>query len=159
VTGVRRVTLLICGEAMRGDDGVADIVLAALPASTRALADVRPVGQLMPDDLLDCEGPVIMVDAVDGPPPGEIVDLPLSALLAADSGVNPGSSHALPLPITLAVAKQLRGALPEGRFVGLAADSYEIGAGLSPAVRDAVPVCAASLDHWVRVLAHETRAG
>jgi hydrogenase maturation protease len=156
---MQRVTLLICGEAMRGDDGVADVVLAALPASTRALVDVRSVGQLMADDLLDCGGPLIMVDAVDGPPPGEIVDLPLTALLEADSGVNPGSSHALPLPITLAVARQLRGGLPEGRFVGVAAASYDIGAALSPVVREAVPACAASLNHWVRVLAHEPRAG
>jgi hydrogenase maturation protease len=156
---MRRVTLLICGEALRGDDGVADMVLAALPASTRALADVRSVGQLMPDDLLDCAGPLIMVDAVNGPPPGEIVDLPLTALLEADSGGKLGSSHALPLPIALAVAQQLRGTLPEGRFVGVAAGSYDIGAALSPAVREAVPACAASLNHWVRVLAHEPRAG
>jgi hydrogenase maturation protease len=99
-----------------------------------------------------------MVDAVEGPPPGQIVDLPLTVLLDADSGVNPGSSHALPLPITLAIAARLRGTLPEGRFVGVAAGSYELGAALSPAVRAAVPACAASLNHWVRVLAHEMRA-
>lgn len=155
---MRRVTLLVCGDALRGDDAVAGAVLEALPASTLALADVRHVGQLMPDDLLGTNGPIILLDAVEGPAAGEVIDLPLASLLEAHgSGINPASSHALPLPITLAIAERLGGGLPEGRFVGIAGSDYRIGAPLSPRVRDAVPRCAARLNHWVRALAHPTR--
>jgi hydrogenase maturation protease len=156
---MRRVTLLVCGESMRGDDGVAASVVEALPASTRALVEVRRVGQLMPDDLLGTNGPVILVDAVEGPAAGVVIDLPLASLLEAhESGISPASSHALPLPITLAIATRLGGGPPEGRFVGIAGSDYRIGAPLSPTAREAVPHCAARLNHWIRVLAHETRA-
>jgi len=96
---------------------------------------------------------------VEGPAPGEIVDLPLTSLLEAHAaGISPASSHALPLPITLAIAARLAGKLPEGRFVGIAGADYAIGAPLTPAVRDAVRHCAERLHHWIRVLAHETRS-
>jgi hydrogenase maturation protease len=155
---MRKVVLLACGEPMRGDDALAVAVLDALPATTRAMVEVRPVGQLMPDDLHDVDGAVIVLDAVDGPAPGTVVDLPLSALTDAyDRGVTPASSHALPLPVTLGIVGRLPGGLPEGRFVGVAAADYTLGAPLSTAVRDAVPACAARVNHWVRALVHETR--
>ncbi|HEX9635619.1 MAG TPA: hydrogenase maturation protease [Candidatus Limnocylindria bacterium] len=157
---MRRVTLLACGDPMRGDDAVAATVVEALPASTLALVQVRQVGQIMPDDLLDTDGPLILVDAVKGPAPGEVIDLPLASLLdGQSSGIIPASTHALPLPITLAIAERLGGELQEGRFIGVAGGGYEIGAALSPAVREAVLPCAARLDHWIRVLAHESRTG
>jgi hydrogenase maturation protease len=156
---MRRVTLLLCGEPMRGDDAVAAAVIAALPAGTLGMVDVRHVGQLMPDDLMSTDGPVILVDAVEGLTPGEVVDLPLASLAAAHAaGISPGSSHALPLPITLGIVERLRGGLPEGRFVGVAGAAYGIGAPLSGAVREAVPACAARLSHWIRVLAHGSRS-
>lgn len=157
---IRRVTLLACGEPMRGDDAVADAVIAALPATTMGLVEVRHPGHLMPDDLLATRGPVILVDAVEGPAAGEVVDLPLASLMAAHAaGINPASSHALPLPVTLGIVERLRGGgLPEGRFVGVAGAGYGIGAPLSGAVRDAVPACAARLNHWIRVLAHASRS-
>jgi hydrogenase maturation protease len=160
MTGVRQVTLLVCGEPMRGDDGVASAVLSALPAATRSLARVVHVGQLMPDDLLTSGGgPVILLDAVAGPEPGEIIDLPLAALRdTGTTGISPASSHALPMPITVEVARLLGGGLPEGRFIGVAGASYGLGTDLSPAVQAAVPDCAQRLNHWIRVLAHETRA-
>ena len=64
---MRRVVLLVCGEPMRGDDGVAQAVLDVLSPETRRLTDVREVGQLMPDDLCDVgDAPVVLLDAVDG---------------------------------------------------------------------------------------------
>lgn len=153
---MRRVTLLVCGDPMRGDDAVAAMIVDALPASTLALVEVRHVGQLMPDDLLGANGPLILVDAVEGPAPGEVVDVPLASLVDAHgAGISPASSHALPLPITMAIAQRLAGALPSGRFIGVAGAGYGIGAPLSPRVADAVPGCAARLNHWIRVLAHE----
>jgi hydrogenase maturation protease len=154
---MRRVTLLVCGDPMRGDDALAWAVVDALPASTLALAEVRQVGQLMPDDLLGANGPLILVDAVEGPAAGDVIDMPLASLVSAHaSGLSPASSHALPLPITLAIAERLGGGLPEGRFVGIAGADYRIGAPLSPAVREAMPRCSARLNRWIRSLACET---
>jgi hydrogenase maturation protease len=155
---MRRVTILACGEQMRGDDGVAAAVVEALPAVTRAMAEIRLVGQLMPDDLLGVRSPIILLDAVHGPSAGTVVDMPLSALSKAhEAGISPASSHALPLHITLGIVDQL-GCLPEGRLVGIAGERFELASDLSPAVREAVATCAGRLHHWVRVLAHGSRA-
>jgi hydrogenase maturation protease len=155
---MRTVTVLVCGEPMRGDDGLAIAVLQHLPSTTHSLLRVEHVGLLTPDHLLAAEGPVILLDAVDGPPAGEVVDLPLGALLAAsEAGISPASSHGLPLRESIQIVERLGGALPEGRFIGVAGADYRLGASLSTAVRDAVPRCAERLNHWARVLAHGTR--
>ena len=153
-----RVVLLVCGEPMRGDDGVAQAVLDALPPEMRGLTDVREVGQLMPDDLCDLgDAPVVLLDAVDGIAAGELVDLPLTGLSdACARGLSPASSHALPIPLTLGVVEHLAGKLPEGRFLGVGAASYAIGASLSPPVQDAVSACCAQLGEWIRVLGGES---
>jgi hydrogenase maturation protease len=156
---MRRVSLLVCGEPMRGDDSVAQAVVNALPSATLRLVDVRRVGQLMPDDLLEGDGATILLDAVAGPAAGEVIDLPLASLVDAEAmEINPASTHALPPLVTLGIAARLRGSLPEGRFLGIAGRSYGIGSELSPEVRAAVPGCAARLDHWIRVLVHESRS-
>jgi hydrogenase maturation protease len=149
-----RVVLLVCGEPMRGDDGVGQAVLDALPPATRSLTDVREVGQLMPDDFHDLgDASIVLLDAVDGIAPGELVDLPLSSLGdACARGLSPASSHALPIPLTLGVVERLAGRLPEGRFLGVGAASYAIGAPLSPPVQEAVAACSAHLGEWIRVL-------
>ena len=155
---MRRVTVLVCGEPMRGDDAVAAAVLGRLRPTTLALLRVEQVGQLTPDHLLAVRGPVILLDAVDGPPAGEIIDLPLASLLSADAtGVRPASSHGVPMPMAIGIADRLGGGLPEGRFIGVAGAQYGLGARLSDAVTDAVPLCAERVDHWARVLAHGTR--
>src|SRR5688500_7034282 len=155
---MRTVTVLVCGEPMRGDDGVADAVLEHLPAATHTLLRMEHVGQLTPDHLLAAEGPIILLDAVDGPPAGEVVDMPLSALVAASrAGISPASSHGIPLPATIEIVERLGRTPPEGRFIGVAGADYRLGAPPSAAVRAAVPGCARRLNHWARVLAHGTR--
>jgi hydrogenase maturation protease len=155
---MRRVTLLVCGEPMRGDDAVADRIVGQLPATTRALAEVCHVGALMPDDLIGAGSPVIVVDAVHGLPAGSVIDLPIEALgELVEAGVAPGSTHALPLPMVLGLVEQLAGGLPEGRFVGVAGAAYGLGAPLSQDVVDALAPAAARLGHWIRVLAHARR--
>jgi hypothetical protein len=97
VSTVRRVTLLVCGDPMRGDDAVAGAILGALPATSRHLADIRDVSGLMPDDLLGAEGPLIILDAVHGPPAGTVVDLPkkgLHSLVVAGGSRSTGDGHA-----------------------------------------------------------------
>jgi hydrogenase maturation protease len=159
MSALRKVTVLVCGDAVRGDDAVGEAVMRALPATTHHLCEVRSVGALMPDDLIAAREPVIVLDAVHGPAPGTLVDLPLSALTdLAAAGVTPGSSHALPLPIVLGIVQRMAGRLPDGRFLGVAAQDFTLGAPLSPAVDRAVPGCAARLNHWVRALVHERRA-
>jgi hydrogenase maturation protease len=155
---MRRVTLLVCGEPMRGDDAVAERIVGLLPATTRSLADVCHVGALMPDDLMGVGGPMILVDAVHGLPPGSVIDLPIDALgELVEAGAAPGSTHALPLPMVLGLVEQLTGALPEGRFIGVAGWGYGLGSPLSEPVVDAVGPAAARLGHWIRVLAHARR--
>ena len=155
---MRRVTLLVCGEPMRGDDAVAERIVGGLPATTRALADVCHVGALMPDDLIGAGSPVILVDAVHGLPPGSVIDLPIEALgELVETGIAPGSTHALPMPMVLGLVEQLAGGLPEGRFIGVAGAGYGLGSPLSEPVADAVEPAAARLGHWIRVLSHARR--
>jgi hydrogenase maturation protease len=155
---MRLVTVLVCGEPLRGDDGVADAVIQHLPPATHSLLRIEHVGLLTPDHLLAADGPVILLDAVDGPPAGEIVDMPLSGLrAAADAGISPASSHGLPLPASIAIVERLGDAPVDGRFIGVAGADYRLGAPLSAAVHAAVPGCARRLNHWARVLAHGMR--
>jgi hydrogenase maturation protease len=152
---MRHVTILVCGEPMRGDDAVAEAIVRALPLTTRQLGEVCHVGGLMPDDLIAAGAPVIVVDAVRGLPAGTLVDVPLTALpeLAA-VGAAPESTHAIPLATVLGIVERLAGQLPEGRFIGVAAESDALGAPLSEPVREAVDACAARLGHWIRTLSH-----
>jgi hydrogenase maturation protease len=151
---MRRVTVLVCGEPMRGDDALAQALIDRLHPMTRHLVQVRHVGALMPDDLVDAAGPVIVVDAAAGPSAGEIVDLPLEAIGTPAAPVEIGSSHAIPLPVVIALARRMAGGRLEGRFVGVAGEDWELGAPISDAVRRSLPMAAAHLDHWIRVLAH-----
>jgi hydrogenase maturation protease len=158
MTPMRTVTILVCGDPMRGDDGIAAEILRRLPATTLHLADVRHVGGLMPDDLLSAPEPIIVVDAVAGAAPGEVIDLPLGRLRAGrGDALAPHSTHGLPMPAVLAIAERIRGELPEGRFIGIAGDEFGIGTAISDATLAAVPQAAARLGHWVRVLAHGQR--
>jgi hydrogenase maturation protease len=151
---MRPVTVLVCGDTMRGDDGVGAAIVDALAPTTEHLATVRHVGGLMPDDLVDVEGPVIIVDAACGPPPGEVVDLPLDAIGSTSGPVGIGSSHAIPLPAVLEMARAMSGGHLEGRFVGIAGSRWQLGQPLSAEVRAALPAASAHLAHWIRVLAH-----
>jgi hydrogenase maturation protease len=148
------LTILVCGEPMRGDDGVAFAVADALPSATRVELDIRHVGSLMPDDLVAVDGPVVILDAVAGPAPGCVVDLPLAAVAADGTSAPPArSSHALPLTATLGIVARLRdGGLPSGRFLGIGVERVGIGDRLSPAVAAAVPEAARRLASWIRLL-------
>lgn len=151
---MRTIRLLVCGEPMRGDDAVAAAILDRLPLTTRHLVTIWHVTAPMPDDLIDAPGPVIILDAVNGPAPGEVIDLPLAALLAPDRATSAASSHALPLPAVLQIVERIRGDLPEGRFIGVAGAQFALGAPLSASVRMSIPAATARLGHWIRVLAH-----
>jgi hydrogenase maturation protease len=153
MTGVRRPTLLVCGEPMRGDDALALRAVAALPAELLSRVDVREIGQLSPDELLDAAEPVIVIDAVSGPAPGELVDMDLASLSELRAGAPvAASTHALPLATAVALCVRLRGSAPEGRFLGMGGADYGIGVPLSEVVAESLPRLTAVIEDWIRAL-------
>ncbi len=158
----RRILVLACGEASRGDDAAgllaADVVrrwvagtgepprpLRGLLQALRDRIEVVTVGQLEPDDLLEVadDDAVVVVDAVRGVEPGSIVRRPLVDL--ASGGPAPRSSHTLPLRDVLGLAQTLRGSLPRGVFVGLGGSVFELGAAPSGPVLQGLAALAAAV--------------
>ena len=131
-----KCTVLVLGDAMRGDDGAA--LLAAKHLETAAIPDYRiwRVGQLGPDDLVAAlaEGPCVVLDAVRGVPPGEVVELPLASVADA-GGPQPASSHALPPGVIVRLAAALGARLETGTFLGIGGERFGLGEAISPAVR------------------------
>ena len=139
--GAGRLTVLVCGEPARGDDGVAFAAVAALPASVRDRVDIVVCGQLAADHLLDIpEGmPCIVLDAAVGVAPGEVVTMSLADVAARRGGGAPRSSHTLPPDQAISLATTLRGAPLPGVFVGIGGRSFGLGAELSPEVASGLP--------------------
>ncbi|HEX8941121.1 MAG TPA: hydrogenase maturation protease [Candidatus Limnocylindrales bacterium] len=148
--GRRPVRVLACGAADRGDDAVGLLAVRRLPADPAGLAEIREVGQLEVEALLDVpsRAACLVVDAAAGVSPGEVVILPLTEV--ARGGAAPFSTHGLPAEQVVALAEVLGGTLPRGSFVGLGIASVGVGSGLSPVV-------AASLDAFVAAIAGEIR--
>ncbi len=153
-TGARPpVRVILCGELLRADDGAPFLAAERLPSSVARLAEVRRVGQLDVQDLLDVPegGACVLVDTAVGVPAGRVVVVPLSEV-ARGEGAAPRSSHSLPPDPVLALAATLRGGLPEGSFVGLGGRSFGIGEPLSPEVQAAIGAFAAAIgDEVVRL--------
>jgi hydrogenase maturation protease len=114
---------------------LASAAVRALPASILALADVRCVPALRPEDLIELPASqrVVIVDAVVGPEPGELVRIDLDALAQARVAMPPSSSHQLPMPMVVGLAESI-GSHHDGVFLGLAGSSFELGAPISQPV-------------------------
>jgi hydrogenase maturation protease len=145
--------VLACGDELRGDDGVAAHAVRALPPEALAGAEVRIVDALQVEDLvaLPQEARVVIVDAVAGPPAGQLVELDLAVLGSGGAGSggagqleSVASSHQLPLAEVLALAGLLRGQPLAGRFVGVGIRSVAFGSGLSEPVVAALPALTAA---------------
>jgi Ni,Fe-hydrogenase maturation factor len=175
-----RIIVLACGDELRGDDGVALAVVGALPPAVLARAEVRIVRAVEVEDLvaLPVGSRVVIIDAVAGPTPGQLVEIELAALhgrapdrATPDAGassapdaavkhprtpgapdVSPTSSHQLPFPEVVALAGLLRNAPLEGRFVGVGIESVAFGSGLSRPVAAAVPALAEAVARAVQAL-------
>lgn len=140
------IVVFACGSELRGDDGVAPLAVRALPAAVAAGVDVRVLGAVAVEDLvaLPPGTKVVIVDAVVGPAPGQVVELDLAAFppgatdLAAPALITT-SSHQLPLGEVVALATLLRDAPIDGRFVGIGIRSVAFGSELSGPVADALP--------------------
>ena len=138
------VRLMVCGNADRGDDGVAlaaaATLLPSLPPALAPKLEVRRCPELRTEDLIDLPEimQVLIVDAVLGPSPGEVVTLPL-AQLAANPAFTPRSSHQLPIDLVVGLAGIIRKRPIPGAFVGLAGHRFGFGTPLSRAARAGLP--------------------
>lgn len=126
------------GNPDRGDDGAALAVAERLQEETTVILAGRPGPQLL--DLLPEDDPCILLDVTwSGAPPGTLVRIPLAELtpgLLPDLRV---SSHGFGPGEALALARALGRRLPPGVFLGIEGESYEMGAGPSPAVLARLP--------------------
>jgi hydrogenase maturation protease len=152
----KRIRLLVCGERLRGDDAAAILAVELLPPQIRSLAEIQEVGQLGVETLLDVPDGVALVvaDAAVGVAAGTVVTLPLEDVARSPgSGATPASSHSLPPDQVLALAAELRGAMPRGVFVGIGGAEFGFGEGLSPAAAAGLPAFARAIAEAIRNLA------
>ena len=111
-----------------------------MPHSLLAKVEIRRCLELRVEDLVDLKPGVscLIVDAVLGPEPGQVVRLELSRLLERPA-FTPRSSHELPIDLVLGLAGVLRDEPIAGTFVGLCGHGFDYGAPLSRVVRSAMP--------------------
>ena len=138
------VRVLVCGSADRGDDGAALTaiahVLPALGRETCGRLEVRRCPQLDASDVIDVapDEIVLILDTVLGIEAGEVIEVPLEALLGS-TALAPRSSHALPIQQVLGIAEAVRGGLPTGRFIGIGGKWFGFGPTRSRALRHGMP--------------------
>jgi hydrogenase maturation protease len=140
-----RVEVLACGAADRGDDGAALIAASLLIDELPADVQLRVVGQLDIDDLLELppEASVVIVDAATGIRPGKVLSVSLDQVAGDQAGLRPRSSHALAFPEVLGLAGLLRGRPVEGRLVVVGGTDFTLGGPLSRPVAAAIPALVA----------------
>lgn len=136
------VRVIGIGQPAAGDDGVGLVVLDALrrrdlPAGVRLHAVAEPSGIL---PLLEGASAVVLVDAVLGARPGDVLHLEAASL--AGARVVPLSTHGLGVAQALALARTLAPEAMPARLdiVGIGIERPAPGStGLSAAVAAAVP--------------------
>jgi hydrogenase maturation protease len=146
-----RWTILVCGDPARGDDGAGLAAVDRLEPGRRVGVRVRRVSMLEPDDLVSAlaAGPCIVVDAVRGVEPGQVVEIPLRRLAAVDGPV-PASSHALPLETVIGLAEALGADIDDGTFIGIGGRWFGLGRGLTPAASRGLDACAGAIERTIR---------
>jgi hydrogenase maturation protease len=145
------VRLVVCGNADRGDDGVAlaaaATLLPAIPAGLAPKLEVRRCPDLRTEDLIDLPDGVqaLIIDAVVGLSPGDIVRMELGDL-AARPAFTPRSSHQLPIDLVVGLAGVIRKRPVPGVFIGLSGHRFGYGTPLSRAARAALPAFRAAIE-------------
>ena len=145
------VRLVVCGNADRGDDGVAlaaaATLLPALPPALAPQLEVRRCPDLRTEDLIDLPDgvQVLIIDAVAGLSPGDVVRMPLGEL-ADRPAFTPRSSHQLPIDLVVGLAGAIRTRPVPGVFIGLAGHRFGYGTPLSKAARSALPAFRAAIE-------------
>ena len=152
------VRIIVCGNADRGDDGVdlatVATLLPTLPPDLQTELEVRRCLELHVEDLVDLPHGVecVILDAVAGPEPGEIVRLTLRELTERPT-FTPRSSHELPIHLVVALAGIVRDEPVAGAFIGLAGHRFGYGTPLSRVVRAAIPAYREAIASELRCLA------
>ncbi len=152
------MTVLVAGvgNIFLGDDGfgpeVARLLAAEpLPAAVRVV-DYGIRGTHLAFDLLGGYDRLVLVDALAGGPPGELVLLEVGP---ADLGEGDTDPHGMNPVAVLAALSRLGGTLPPPYVVGCRAASVAEGIGLTPPVAAAVPAAVSA----VRTLLGPARRG
>ncbi len=153
----RRVVVLACGQPLGGDDAVGLLAVDGLAPREPGRVEVHQVGALELEHLtgLEADTRVVIVDALVGPEPGQVVDLDLADLadlagrVERDARVVTASSHRLPLGQVVALAQLLRDEPLEGRFVGIGIGAVVPGAGPGAAVLAALPALRAAVERAI----------
>ncbi len=149
----RQALIVGFGNELQGDDGVGQVVAKALWSQRHDLpalsaAAVIWCAQLVPEIALDLSGVsfAIFVDAAcDGSAPGSVHLVRLGEEVTAVDRVGEGAGALgcwtdLSPTALLALSAELYGAAPPAALVTVSVVAPEIGWGLSPVVRAAVPV-------------------
>lgn len=135
------MVLFACGNALRGDDSVAGRAVAGLPDEVLRRTEVRSTAALEPEQLIELDAglAVLVVDAVAGVAPGQLVRLDLEAVAERAADVRACSTHQLPLDRVLGLASLLRDGPVRGLFLGLGVGDVGAGTQMSGPVAAAVP--------------------
>ena len=153
MTFAARCLILACGNTLREDDGVGPFLADWAEEHWRGDARVRVIcdHQWTPDmaEEVAAAEVVIFVDCSLDQAPGQIVLRELSS-----AQLKPGLvTHHLGAAELLRVAEDLFGTQPRRAcLLTIGAGSIELGEGLSPAVRDALPDAETLLDETVHQL-------
>ncbi len=137
------------GNIFFSDDGFGPEVvrrLAPRPGSGVRVVDYGIRGMHLAYDLLDHDGPLVIVDAVPGP--GEPGTIRVLEVGPGDLGEGEFDAHGMNPVAVLANLEVLGGTLPPTYVVGCVPMSVDDGMGLTPAVAAAVDAGVAA----VRVL-------
>lgn len=155
------VRLVVCGNADRGDDGAAlaaaATLLPALPPDLAPKLEVRRCPDLRTEDLIDLPDGMqaLIIDAVLGPTPGDVVRLALGDLTTHPS-FTPRSSHQLPIDLVVGLAGVIRKRPVEGVFIGLSGHRFGYGTPLSRSIRSALPEFRAAIERELERMTADT---
>ena len=147
---MRHVRVICLGNLQAADDGAA-LRAADLLENEHVVRAGRPGAALL--DLLDGEGPVVLVDVTrSGAMPGTIHLLGMDELASAAIAGPSVSSHGLGLAEAFELGRALGRPLPPGRFVGVEGARFEPGNELSPAVEAALPALVRAIGEAIAAL-------
>jgi hydrogenase maturation protease len=158
---VKRITLIGIGQSLRGDDaaGLEAVRLwrERFP-ETAARSEIRVETSELPGlnllDLLQGVEAALLVDALqdDSAPAGTLVRLSPEELAAFVPGS--GSAHGWGAAETLQLGRLVDPSLAECRIIliGIVGDGFELGAGLSPRVRQALDPAAERIEAELQAL-------
>ena len=153
-----RVAVIGIGQSLRGDDAVGLEAVRQWQErfpETAGRPEVRVEASELPGlallDLLSDARSAVLVDAVQSShPPGTIHRLGEDELAAFASDAK--SAHGWGVAETLKLGRQLRDSHPTVRVVGVTVENIETGAGMSAAVRDAIPKICEAIEEEARAL-------